>query len=383
MTSRPPRREPAQRSGQHPRMTPMWMLALFWLAGAVVLVAGLYLAFRTPRPPAGSTSRIDQDTLKLSLACAAAVGAVLAGVYAYRKQRLEEAGSRRADEAALNLRFTSASDQLGNASAAVRLAGVYAMASLADDWIEQRQTCVNVLCSYLRMDNLTEPSESQVRKAITSLIRERTQAGNSRAWSNMDFDLTGAHLEDVDFSDCIFAGMIATFSGARFFGGLTSFEGAQLRSDRTIFNGCTFEAETTRFNHCVISSREAWLERITIEGRAWFDYLSTTGKIISFSDSKVTGDRFSLAGSTIASREMIFERVEFTGDRASFSRGRFLGITSFRGCMFMGREVWFDGVQLLGPSADFEGIQYSGVVGLSGIKIDSNCIVSPGPLNFP
>ena len=32
--------------------------------------------------------------------------------------------------------------------AAVRLAGMYAMAGLADDWKENRQTCVDVLCAY-------------------------------------------------------------------------------------------------------------------------------------------------------------------------------------------------------------------------------------------
>jgi hypothetical protein len=28
---------------------------------------------------------------------------------------------------------------------------VYALAGLADDWPENRQTCVDVLCAYLRM----------------------------------------------------------------------------------------------------------------------------------------------------------------------------------------------------------------------------------------
>src|SRR5262249_1027495 len=51
----------------------------------------------------------------------------------------------------LNERFATAADQLGSDKPAVRLAGVYAMAGLADDWEENRQTCVDVLCAYLRM----------------------------------------------------------------------------------------------------------------------------------------------------------------------------------------------------------------------------------------
>jgi hypothetical protein len=52
----------------------------------------------------------------------------------------------------LNERFATAAGQLGSDKPpAVRLAGVYAMAGLADDWEENRQTCVDVLCAYLRM----------------------------------------------------------------------------------------------------------------------------------------------------------------------------------------------------------------------------------------
>src|SRR5690242_1423524 len=50
----------------------------------------------------------------------------------------------------LNERFATAAGQLGSDKPpAVRLAGVYALAGLADDWPENRQTCVDVLCAYL------------------------------------------------------------------------------------------------------------------------------------------------------------------------------------------------------------------------------------------
>ena len=52
----------------------------------------------------------------------------------------------------LNERFDTVAEQLGSdKSPAVRLAAVYAMAGLADDWQDHRQTCVDVLCAYLRM----------------------------------------------------------------------------------------------------------------------------------------------------------------------------------------------------------------------------------------
>ena len=52
----------------------------------------------------------------------------------------------------LNERFATAADRLGSDKpAAVRLAAVYAMAGLAEDWEENAQICVDVLCGYLRL----------------------------------------------------------------------------------------------------------------------------------------------------------------------------------------------------------------------------------------
>ena len=51
-----------------------------------------------------------------------------------------------------NERFSTAADKLGgDKPAAVQLAGVFALAGLADEWDENRQTCVNVLCGYLHL----------------------------------------------------------------------------------------------------------------------------------------------------------------------------------------------------------------------------------------
>ena len=60
----------------------------------------------------------------------------------------------------LNERFATAAGQLGDDKPpAVRLAGVYAMAGLADDWEENRQTCVDVLCASLRLPYEPDPGQ--------------------------------------------------------------------------------------------------------------------------------------------------------------------------------------------------------------------------------
>src|SRR5690349_24480959 len=62
----------------------------------------------------------------------------------------------------LNERFATAAGQLGSDKpAAVRLAGVYAMAGLADDWPENRQTCVDVLGGYLRLPYEPDPGQAR------------------------------------------------------------------------------------------------------------------------------------------------------------------------------------------------------------------------------
>src|SRR5215469_4717439 len=79
-------------------------------------------------------------------------GTVVVAVIGFRTTR-NVTGSTLAEQRirTLNERFATAAGQLGSDEPAVRLAGVYAMAGLGDDWEENRHTCVDVLCAYLRM----------------------------------------------------------------------------------------------------------------------------------------------------------------------------------------------------------------------------------------
>ncbi|MBT2511344.1 hypothetical protein J7I98_37125 [Streptomyces sp. ISL-98] len=122
---------------------------------------GIYILFRSLAPQGSTQEPVpDHEVIRTALATLAFVAAALAGVYAYRKQRLAEGDAQRADDNQLAERYTTAADQLGHDEAAVRLAGVYAMARLADDWIEQRQVCIDVLCAYLRMPYEPDPAAS-------------------------------------------------------------------------------------------------------------------------------------------------------------------------------------------------------------------------------
>ena len=160
-----------QRQGHDhtPDLWVVWLVAPIWVAVAITLAVIIYLlqhAVYVPRPGpnGGPAPRDPLDVIKTTITVAGFIGAVLVGVYGYRKQRLVEGDARRADAEQLAQRYTTAAGQLGHEKAAVRLAGVYAMARLADDWVEQRQVCLDVLCAYLRMPYEPDPASENIAK---------------------------------------------------------------------------------------------------------------------------------------------------------------------------------------------------------------------------
>jgi hypothetical protein len=111
--------------------------------------------------------------------------------------------------------YTRAVDQLGNNPAPVRLGGLHALERLAQDDPTQRQTIVNVICTYLRMPYALPddkpPGDDALAEAHTRyewrrqelqvrLTAQRILAGHLRPravdtfWPNIDLDLAEAQL---------------------------------------------------------------------------------------------------------------------------------------------------------------------------------------------
>lgn len=107
---------------------------------------------------------------------------------------------RRHDDAIreLHARYGRAAEQLAHSEVAVRLAGVYATAALADDWNfhreeDQRQACLDLLCSYYRIparDVDRQEWDLPVREAIWSTVMSRLAADcpESKSWASALFD---------------------------------------------------------------------------------------------------------------------------------------------------------------------------------------------------
>ncbi len=161
----------------------------------------------------------------------------------------------------LNERFATAADKLGgDKPPAVRLAGVYAMAGLADDWPENRQTCVDVLCAYLRLPYEPDPGDNagaekqldfrgsgEVRHTLIRLVIAHLKDRAAVSWQGLNFDFTGAVLDGGDFLGAKFTGGRVSFDDAEFTGGLVSFAHAGFSGGHVSFNYAKFSSGVVSF----------------------------------------------------------------------------------------------------------------------------------------
>ncbi|MFI1531435.1 pentapeptide repeat-containing protein [Streptomyces griseus] len=253
-----------------------------------------------------TTAKLDAKTLfdlvKLSFGTVAGVGALVALVVAYRRQRVDEAGAHREAIRLHTERFSQAVDKLGSDSPAVRLGGVHALAGLADDAPDDslRQTCVDVLCAYLQLpfapDPGTDPAHQEehhrylafrkVRHTILRLIGDhyRRPKGTHRSWQGCDLDLTGVTIDgDMNFQGATFSGGNVSFDGATFSGGTVSFIGVTFSGGTVSFSVATFSGGTVSFDDATFSGGEVSFRVATFSGgRVPFREATFSGSAMSF-----------------------------------------------------------------------------------------------------
>jgi hypothetical protein len=170
----------------------------------------------------------------------------------------------------LNERFATAAGQLGSDKpSAVRLAGVYAMAGLADDWEENRQTCVDVLCGYLRLPYNPDPGDGadpdvqsayrrnrEVRHTVIRVITAHLKEDATVSWQGLNFDFTGVVFDGGNFSGAKFSGGRVNFPNAEFTGGTVNFDGAQFSGGTIYFWGAEFTGGTVNFTSAQFTGGE-------------------------------------------------------------------------------------------------------------------------------
>ncbi|MGA7205853.1 MAG: pentapeptide repeat-containing protein, partial [Specibacter sp.] len=212
-------------------------LLLTVIAIAAYRVLSLFLPINVDARPE------NYQVINLALIVAAGFGVLMALVVNFRKQKDLEEGR-------FVERFGAAAAQLSQADPAARIAGVYAMAGVADRTKnEERQQCIDVLCGYLRLPYdpmlgsnhlvskttrrafrhpagaleestfLFRHNDREVRQTIVRVIANHLRLGRGRtSWSKFDFDFTGVYFEDADFRGATFSGDHTSFDRATFSG---------------------------------------------------------------------------------------------------------------------------------------------------------------------
>ncbi|MFJ1958545.1 pentapeptide repeat-containing protein [Streptomyces microflavus] len=360
-----------------------------------------------------NTQKLDAKTLfdlvKLSFGVVAGAGALVALVVAYRRQRVDEAGAHREATRLHTDRFSQAVDKLGSDSPAVRLGGVHALAGLADDAPDDdlRQTCIDVLCAYLRLPFSPDPgdlsdlaegtSEEQrdahqekrnryralreVRHTILRLIGDhyRIPAGTHRSWQGCNLDLTGVTIDvGMSFRGASFSCGHVRFTGARFSGDYVRFDGADFCGATVSFAGAEFSGANVHFDRAAFSGGSVYFDKTVFSGGSVvFDRAVFSGGYVFFLDAVFSGGavRFSLA--TFSGGVVDFVGAVFSGGEVRFFAANFSnGEVSFDHTVFSGGEVSFDHAEFLGGGVRFVNARFFG----GHVRFDATTGPVPGGL---
>ncbi len=361
--------------------------ALGWLWGQGALWSDRWL---TNWRSAGADA-IPLEVVKVSLTTIGGIGGTGYLVIKYRERASAERAERAAELARKDVeqekaeqKLLNAVQQLGSESPQVRIAGVYALADVADTYRgDYRQRVVNILCGYLRTPRGTWETvadtnaddgettsekvyvsndgavESTVLEVLSRHLRKRREntathdavtqdVDDDQLWCDCTIDLHDAVItESVSFtgvtlaSDVSFQGArfhtFATFQGASFdahvtfrgatFNADTSFWDATFNAD-TIFRGATFNADTSfrgaTFNADTIFRGATFNANTSFEGATFNAHVTFRGATFN-ADTIFWGATFNADTS--------FEGATFNAD-TSFEGATFNADTSFEGATF-------------------------------------------------
>ncbi len=371
----PRRRSTADRLRLWPILVVLPLSFLVVLAGLVGLTLAAWTWLHHPALPRPRSLSLHDwiGVLQLVFASVAGAGALVALLVAYRRQRVAEADSAHDRTRVFNERFTTIAGQLGNSQAAVRLAGVHAMAGLADDWQENRRTCVDVLCAYLRMpydpdpgvaappaDRLAFGASREVRHSLIRVISAHLQPGASTSWQGLDLDFTDVQFDGGDFTGAQFSGGSIRFCGAQFSSGKVDFSAAQFSGANVDFGHSQFSGGTVSFGGAKFSG-----------GKVDFGYRS-----VYFGDAQFSGADVNLAGAQFTRGMVRFGGATFSGGIVNFGGAHFVrGMVRFGGAHFAGGTVDFGHARFSGGSVRFGGGQVTGgIVRFAGAKFSGSSV---------
>lgn len=323
------------------------------------------------------------EIVRAAFAAVAGVGGAVALVVAYRRQQDLEQGR-------FVERFGAAASQLGDADPAVRIAGVYAMAAVADECttFSRRQQCINTLCGYLRLpydpqhgsnhltvrtrrtgpqlQNIEETyryrqNDFEVRSTVLMVITRRLRDNANISWSHHDFNFGRAVFENANFSDTRFWGR-TSFDDATFEGNLTTFEDATFDADYISFRDAVFSGHRTTFKGAVFrAERISFRDAMFCAKYTSFGDVNLSATHISFDDAKFTGEFTRFVDARFSGVSVSFDNAVFDGESIRFDQAVFNGSsTTFNGARLTGKAVWFVGVVFNAEYTSFDHAIFEG-----------------------
>lgn len=366
--------------------------------GSVALIIAIALRGLGVTHDLTHSTAVVLDVAKLAFALVAGVGGTVGLVLAYRRHKITEdtavidqakehreaAKEAREIQRAYNERFGAAASQLGSDQAAVRLAGVYAMAGLADDWLAGRQQCIEVLCANFRRrspappaddaphgDRLAWQDDREFHRTIIRVIASRLQSSPARAsWRGCSFDFTGAQFDGCSFEHVDFAEGSVSFARAQFVGEDTSFMFATFSGASVSFEEAVFDQAYVLFGRCDFTGGFVSFDKATVSaGLLGFDGSSFNSANVSFDRARFTGGEVTFVGASFNSGRVSFTGTEvdgatvqltssgFHGCKVHFNHAKFIsGKLMFHTSRFAAGDVIFTGAKFLGTEVDLSGL---------------------------
>src|SRR6266566_286811 len=292
----------------------------------------------------------------------------------------------------LNERFATAAEQLGSDKPAVRLTGVYAMAGLADDWPENRQTCVDVLCAYLRMPYEPDPGDEapeserlafrairEVRHTVIRVIAAHLKDEAVTSWQGLNFDFTGVVFDGGDFSRAVFSSGRVNFQSAWFSGGRVDFILAEFSGSDVFFYHAVFSGATVNFDARFSGSRVGFNSARFSGGSVSFGEAELSGGEVIFAMAQFSGGHVDFLATVFSGAEVDFRFAQFSGGEVYFGHAVFSGgRVIFTDAKFSGSKVSFGYASFSGGTVDFTA---AGICPIGSIRF-SDAEFSGGTVDF-
>ncbi|MEU1901008.1 pentapeptide repeat-containing protein [Nocardiopsis dassonvillei] len=296
------------------------------------------------RPGSIAVSALDAIATR-AFAVVAGLSGIALLVIAYHRQRNNNLENLRAQKAAeredvklFNDRFTAAYTELGGEHAAVRLGAVHALAHLADDAPTQalRQTCIDVLCAYVRMPYAPAPAHAEdagpraeehharlleyaslreVRHSILRAVSNRLSDPDS-PWQGHRFDFTGAVFDGGHFRRMDFTSGHLNFNEARFDSGEVDFRYSRLGRATVSFRRASFNGGTVNFRHVEFAGERGDDSRGRTDDP---DALRLRGTHADFAWARFDGAEVLFHDARFAETGASFHRAVFASGRVDFS----------------------------------------------------------------